>query len=167
VAPGYEHQCAVASAGLDRLSGSRRLNTSCNRRIGARETALFPSAGLAQSIYATAATLIPPVGNCCFPTWQPGVPIIRTIPTPDSEQPVAPRREPRNPALARQETWWRRAWANRILEFRGEHHVHCLDTEDTRMWIVWSISALIAFCFVLSTVEKPPAALRSTPRRKS
>ena len=67
----------------------------------------------------------PPVGNCCLPAWQSGAPIIRTIPTADSERSAAPRLERRNPALARQETWRRDACANKIQEFRG--NIMCTD----------------------------------------
>ena len=38
--------------------------------------------------------------------------------------------------------------------------MHCLDNEDTRMWIVWSLSAMVGVSFFLSMVENPPGARR-------
>jgi len=71
------------------------------------------------------------------------------------------------PALARQSTWRRRAGRTEsISSAGGQHALTILERENKRVWIVWFLSALVSFSFVLSLFEKAPAAFRSRSRRR-
>ena len=57
--------------------------------------------------------------------------------------------------------------ASRINQFRWP--LTCtnpVERENAQMWVVWSISALVGFCFVLSLVEEPPTGARSRSRKR-
>ena len=59
-------------------------------------------------------------------------------------------------------------WASRIIYSRWP--LTCtiqVRGENTQMWVVWSLSALIGFCFVLSLFETAPSGVRSRSRERS
>ena len=62
----------------------------------------------------------------------------------------------------------RSAWAQQNQPISGWPQTCTIQvrSEDTQMWVVWSLGALIGFCLVLSFFETAPAEARSRSRRK-
>ena len=59
-------------------------------------------------------------------------------------------------------------WASRINHFRWRRTCTIQARRENRqMWVVWSLSGFVGFCFVLSFFETAPAEARSRSRRKS
>jgi hypothetical protein len=74
----------------------------------------------------------------------------------------------RTPALASAGDFTAGCWPSRINHLRWR--LTCTiqaRSENTQMWVVWSLSALIGFCFVLSFFETAPTEARSRSRKRS
>ena len=69
----------------------------------------------------------------------------------------------KNPALASAGDIAAACWASRINHFRWPPTctIQARKRENTQMWVVWSLSTLVGFCFVLSFFETAPAEARS------